>query len=128
MSERKIIITENAPQAIGTYSQAIKVENWLYVSGQIPLDPKTMQVVDGDFVAQVQQAFTNLKAVLQAAHGDTRDVIKLTIYLLEMDNFSIVNEVMQTYFEAPYPARAVVAVAGLPKAVSIEMDAVAYIA
>lgn len=124
MQNKIIIHTENAPAAIGTYSQAVQVGNTVYMSGQIPLDPKTMKLVTQDFKAQVRQVFDNLKAVAIAANGDLSDIVKLNVYLQDMNQFAIVNEVMATYFQAPYPARAVVEVSRLPKDVSVEMDAV----
>ena len=124
MQNKTIIHTENAPAAIGTYSQAVQVGNTVYMSGQIPLDPKTMKLVTQDFKAQVRQVFDNLKAVAIAANGDLSDIVKLNVYLQDMNQFAIVNEVMATYFQAPYPARAVVEVSRLPKDVSVEMDAV----
>jgi len=121
---KEIIQTNNAPQAIGTYSQAIKVDSTVYLSGQIALDPKTMVLVDANINAQVCQVFDNLKAVAAAAGGSLSDVVKLNIYLTDMGNFPIINEVMATYFQEPYPARAAVGVAALPKGVDVEMDAV----
>lgn len=124
---RKIINTNAAPRAIGTYSQAVQVENWLYVSGQIPLDPITMHVVEGDFSTQVATVFTNLRAILMQANAGMKDIVKLTIYLINMEQFFIINDVMAKFFVEPYPARAVVAVRALPASVSVEMDVVAYI-
>lgn len=124
MSTKTIIHTDNAPAAIGTYSQAVKAGNTVYMSGQIPLDPKTMKLVTQDFHAQVKQVFENLKAVAIAANGDLSNIVKLNVYLQDMNQFAIVNEVMATYFQAPYPARAVVEVSRLPKDVAVEMDAV----
>lgn len=121
---KQIIQTDNAPAAIGTYSQAVKVGNTVYLSGQIPLNPKTMKLVTSDFHAQVKQVFENLKAVAIAAGGNLSDMVKLTVYVQDMNQFAIVNEIMATYFETPYPARAVVEVSRLPKDVSIEMDGV----
>lgn len=121
---KKAIYTESAPAAIGTYSQAVRVGNTIYISGQIPLDPKTMTMVDGDFRTHVKQAFDNLKAVVIAADAVLLDIVKLTIFLRDMNQFSIVNEVMATYFDAPYPARAVVEVSRLPKDALIEVDAI----
>lgn len=121
---KKIIHTDSAPAAIGTYSQAVRMGNTIYISGQIPLNPKTMTMVDGDFHAHVKQAFDNLKAVVIAADAVLSDVVKLTIFLRDMNQFSIVNEIMATYFIAPYPARAVVEVSRLPKDALIEMDAI----
>ncbi len=124
MARRKIVTTRNAPSAIGTYSQAVKVGNTVYVSGQIPLDPETMSLVGGDFRSQVVQVFDNLKAVSQAAGGSLRDVVKLNVFVTDMSNFAIVNEVMGEYFQRSYPARAVIGVASLPKNAKVEMDAV----
>ena len=122
---KKIIQTDQAPAAMGTYSQAVQVNNVLYISGQIPLNAKTMQVVSGDFEQQTKQVFENLSAILKAANADFSNVVKLTIYLRDMDQFAIVNTVMATYFQKPYPARAVVEVSRLPKEAVIEMDAIA---
>ena len=121
---REIIKTELAPQAIGTYSQAIRVDNTVYISGQIPLLPETMEPVTGDMRIQIARVFENLAAVAAAAGGSLADTVKLTIYLVDLDDFALVNEVMAEYFQAPYPARAVVGVAQLPKASHVEMDAV----
>ena len=121
---KKIVQTNHAPAAIGTYSQAIRAGNTIYVSGQIPLDPNSMQMVMGDFENHVKQAFENLKAVVTAARANLSDIVKLTIYLHDMNQFAIVNEVMATYFVEPYPARAVVQVSRLPKDALIEIDAV----
>lgn len=119
-----VISTPNAPQAIGTYSQAIKIDNTVYLSGQIALDPVTMQVVDGAIDKQIRRVFDNLRAVAIAAGGDFADIVKLNVYLTDLANFPIVNEIMAEYFQQPYPARAAVGVAALPKAVDVEMDAV----
>ena len=124
---KKIIHTDDAPAAIGTYSQAVQVGNTVYLSGQIPLHPKTMKCVISDFHAQVKQVFENLKAVAVAAGGDLSNIVKLNVYLQDMNQFAIVNEVMAAYFQPPYPARAVVEVSRLPKDVSVEMDAVMVI-
>lgn len=121
---RTIINTPNAPQAIGTYSQAVKVDNTVYISGQIPLVPETMMVRDGDMTAHIHQVFTNLRAIAQAAGGDLKDVVRLTVYLTDLSNFALVNEVMAEYFQEPYPARAALGVAALPKGVGVEMDAI----
>ncbi len=120
---RTVINTENAPAAIGTYSQAVKAGNTVYMSGQIPLDPKTMELVEG-FEAQTVQVFENLKAVAEAAGGSLQDIVKLNIYLTDLGNFATVNEVMSRYFQQPYPARAAIGIAALPKAAQVEMDAV----
>ncbi len=124
---REIISTENAPQAIGTYSQAVKVDNTVYLSGQIPLIPESMELVDGDIEAQIVQVFENLQAVTDAAGGDFTHVVKLNVFLTDLANFPIVNEVMARYFTEPYPARAAIGVAALPKAAEVEMDAVLVI-
>lgn len=121
---KKVIHTPNAPQAIGTYSQAIKVYDTIYLSGQIPLKPETMEIVRGDIRAHIRQVFENLKAVAQAADGELSDIVKLNVYLTDLGNFPIVNEIMGEYFQQPYPARAVVGVAALPKGVAVEMDGV----
>ncbi len=121
---KKVINTPNAPQAIGTYSQAIKVYDTIYLSGQIPLVPETMEVAEGDIAAHIRQVFENLKAVAQAADGDLSDIVKLNVYLTDLTNFPIVNEIMAEYFQQPYPARAAVGVAALPKGVGVEMDGV----
>lgn len=120
---KTIIQTDKAPAAIGTYSQAVKVGNTVYLSGQIPLHPETMKMVTADFSAQVKQVFDNLKAVAVAAGGDLSSIVKLQVYLQDMNQFPIVNEIMATYFEKPYPARAVVEVSRLPKDAGVEMDA-----
>jgi len=124
---REIISTENAPQAIGTYSQAVKIDNTVYLSGQIPLIPESMELVDGDIEAQIVQVFENLQAVADAAGGDFSHVAKLNVFLTDLANFPIVNEVMARYFTEPYPARAAIGVAALPKAAEVEMDAVLVI-
>ncbi|HLB56198.1 MAG TPA: RidA family protein [Coxiellaceae bacterium] len=121
---KKQIETSNAPAAIGTYSQAIKTGNTVYISGQIPLNPKTMKLMIADFPQQVKQVFENLKAIAIAAGGDLSHIVKLTVYLQDMNHFPIVNEMMETYFEKPYPARVTVEVSRLPKDVGVEMDAV----
>lgn len=121
---KTIIQTDLAPAAIGTYSQAVKVDNAVYVSGQIPLDPATMTLVGDDIRVQIVRVFENLSAVAEAAGGHLKDIVKLTIYLTDLSNFPVVNEIMATYFQEPYPARAAVEVSALPKAVSVEMDAV----
>lgn len=120
------IHTDAAPAAIGTYSQAVltTATKTVYISGQIPLDPASMTVVSDEFVAQAQQVFGNLAAICQAAGGSLADCVKLTIYLTDLNNFQQVNEVMATFFEEPYPARAAIEVSALPKAVAIEIDAV----
>lgn len=120
---RTVINTENAPAAIGTYSQAIRVGDTVYMSGQIPLDPRTMELVEG-FEAQTVQVFENLKAVAEAAGGSLKDIVKLNIFLTDLGNFATVNEVMSRYFQQPYPARAAIGIAALPKGAQVEMDAV----
>ena len=121
---REIIQTDKAPQAIGTYSQAVKVGKTVYMSGQIPLVPETMELVDGDISVNIRRVFDNLKAVAQAAGGDLGDVAKLNIFLIDLSHFPTVNEVMAEYFTEPYPARAALGVASLPKGAPVEMDAV----
>ncbi|OQW77961.1 MAG: reactive intermediate/imine deaminase [Proteobacteria bacterium ST_bin11] len=121
---KEIISTPLAPQAIGTYSQAIKVGETVYLSGQIPLDPATMQVVDGDTAAHIRRVFDNLKAVAEAAGGSFNDFVKLNVFLTDLANFPTVNEIMAEYFSQPYPARAAIGVAALPKGVGVEMDGV----
>lgn len=127
MTNKAIIHSDNAPAAIGTYSQAVKVNNTVYLSGQIPLDPATMQLVEGDFAAQAHQVFKNLQAVCEAAGGSLKDVVKLNIYLTDLANFPIVNEVMGQYFQQPYPARAALGINQLPRAALIEADGVMVI-
>ena len=121
---KSIIHTDQAPAAIGPYSQAIRAGNTIYISGQIPLNPESMMMIEGDFHAHVKQAFDNLKAVVIAAGAVLSDIVKLTIFLRDMNQFSMVNDIMATYFVVPYPARAVVEVSRLPKDALIEMDAV----
>jgi len=121
---RSIISTDKAPQAIGTYSQAVKIDQTVYLSGQIPLVPETMELVEGDMRIQITQVFNNLTAVAEAAGGSLADVAKLNIYLTDLGHFPLVNEVMSEFFSQPYPARAAVGVAELPKASQVEMDAV----
>lgn len=122
--KKEIISTSDAPAAIGTYSQAVKVGDTVYLSGQIPLDPAAMQVVEGPFDAHVRRVFDNLLAVCRAAGGDFSNIVKLNIYLTDLGNFAKVNEVMAEYFTEPYPARAAIGVKELPKGVAVEMDAV----
>jgi reactive intermediate/imine deaminase len=124
---KTIIHTDDAPQAIGTYSQAVKVDNTVYISGQIPLDPTSMEVVDGGVEAEITRVFDNLKAVAAASGGSLADVVKLNIFLTDLGNFPTVNEIMAQYFQQPYPARAAIGVAALPKGVGVEMDAVLVI-
>ena len=121
---REIIHTDNAPSAIGTYSQAVKTGNTVYLSGQIGLDPDTMEMVEGDISARIHQVFKNLTAVCQAAGGSLDDMAKVTIFLTDLDHFATVNEIMAQYFNEPYPARAAVGVAQLPKDTDVEMDGV----
>ena len=121
---KEIIQTNKAPKAIGTYSQAVKVDHMVYLSGQIPLVPETMAIVDGDITAQITQVFDNLKAVAEAAGGDLGDIVKLTVFLIDLSHFPIVNEIMGRYFQEPYPARAAIGVAALPKGAGVEMDAI----
>ena len=121
---REIIHTDRAPQAIGTYSQAVKLGDTVYLSGQIPLDPKTMELVQGSIQVQIERVFDNLQAVAESAGGSLADVVKLNIFLTDLGDFPVVNEVMARYFSAPYPARAAIGVAALPKGAGVEMDAV----
>jgi reactive intermediate/imine deaminase len=121
---KEAIHSDAAPAAIGTYSQAIKTGKLLFMSGQIPLDPASMVVVEGDFEARARQVFDNLKAVAEAAGGDLNQIVKLTIFLTDLDNFATVNAVMEDYFDQPYPARAAIGVASLPKGVDVEADAI----
>ncbi len=123
----KPISTPDAPAAIGTYSQAVRAGDTVYLSGQIPLDPKTMKLVEGDFEAQARRVFENLKAVCSAAGGDFGRVGRVTVYLTDLGNFAKVNEVMATYFREPYPARAAIGVASLPRGALVEIDAVMYL-
>jgi reactive intermediate/imine deaminase len=124
---KQAVHTGRAPEAIGTYSQAVRAGDWIYLSGQIPLDPQTMELVDGDVADQVRRVFDNLSAVARAAGGGLDDVVKLTVYLTDLTHFPTVNEVMADYFVRPYPARAAVGVAALPKGAAVEMDAVLYL-
>jgi reactive intermediate/imine deaminase len=125
----KIIInTQAAPAAIGAYSQAVKVADTVYISGQIPLDPDTMEVVSQEFEQQAQQVFKNLIAVADAAGGSLTDAVKLTVYLTDLTDFAVLNTIMADYMIEPFPARAAVQVAALPKGVQIEIDAVLYLA
>ena len=118
------IHSDAAPAAIGTYSQAIQSGDLVFLSGQIPLDPRTMEIVAGDFEARARQVFTNLAAVAEAAGGTLNDAVKITVFLTDLDNFATVNAVMETFFDAPYPARAAVGVRSLPKGVDVEADAI----
>ena len=121
---REIIATPDAPAAIGTYSQAVKVGNTVYISGQIPLDPTTKEMVAGDFEAHVRRVFENLKAIATAAGGTLNAAVRVTIYLTDMANFATVNKVMAEYFSEPYPARAAVGVASLPRGATVEADCI----
>lgn len=121
---KQIISTDRAPQAIGTYSQAVRAGDTVYLSGQIPLDPATMTLVDGDIDAQIRRVFDNLAAVAEAAGGSFRDVVKLNVFLTDLGHFAHVNDIMAEYFQQPYPARAAIGVAALPRGAGVEMDAV----
>jgi len=122
--QKEIIHTDLAPKAIGTYSQAVKVGSTVYLSGQIPLIPETMELVEGDIKVNIRRVFDNLKAVTQAAGGDLDDIVKLNVFLTDLSHFPVVNEIMGEYFVQPYPARAAIGVAALPKGVEVEMDGV----
>lgn len=124
---REIIHTADAPEAIGPYSQAVKVGDVVYMSGQIPLVPETMTVLEGDFSAQVRRVFDNLAAVAKASGGSLQDIVKLNIFLTDLSHFGAVNDIMMEYFEQPYPARAAIGVASLPKDVPVEMDAILHL-
>lgn len=124
MMSKQAIHSDDAPAAIGTYSQAICVGDLVFLSGQIPLQATTMEVVDGDFETRTRQVFENLKAVAAAAGGDLNQIVKLTIFLTDLSNFAMVNSVMEDYFDKPFPARAAVGVASLPKGVDVEADAI----
>lgn len=128
MTSKTVISTDKAPKAIGTYSQAIKVGSTVYLSGQIPLKPDTMELVTGDMRAQIRQVFDNLQAVAEAAGGTLADLVKLNVYLTDLAHFPLVNEVMASYISEPYPARAAVGVAALPKGAQVEMDAIMELA
>ena len=121
---KEAIHSDNAPAAIGTYSQAIRAGEFVFLSGQIPLDPATMELVGGDFEARARRVFDNLTAVAAAAGGSLDQIVKLTVYLTDLDNFAAVNRVMEDYFAVPYPARAALGVASLPKGADIEADAI----
>jgi len=121
---KQIIETDKAPRAIGTYSQAVRLDRTVYLSGQIPLVPETMTIIEGDISAQITQVFDNLQAVAEAAGGDFSDIVKLNVFLTDLSHFPIVNEIMGRYFQPPYPARAAIGVAALPKAADVEMDAI----
>ena len=122
--QREIIFTNDAQKAIGTYSQAVKIGNTVYLSGQIPLIPKTMEMIDGDIKEQITRVFMNLDAVAKASGGSLSDVSKLNIFLVDLSDFPLVNEIMSEYFNEPYPARAVIGVSNLPKGAMVEMDAI----
>lgn len=124
MTNKSIIQTEHAPAAIGTYSQAVKAGDTVYLSGQIPLDPETMELAQGDIKEHIQQVFKNLSAVCEASGGTLQDIVKLNIYLTDLGNFALVNELMAINFQEPYPARAAIGVAALPKGAAVEMDAI----
>ncbi|MGR8981370.1 MAG: RidA family protein [Gammaproteobacteria bacterium] len=124
---KEIIKTANAPEAIGTYSQAVRVDQTVYLSGQIPLVPETMAMIGSDINSQITQVFENLKAVAEAAGGELSDIVKLTVYLTDLSYFPIVNGIMGNYFAEPFPARAAVGVAALPKGALVEMDAILYL-
>jgi reactive intermediate/imine deaminase len=127
MINKAIISTDSAPAAIGTYSQAIKVNNTVYLSGQIPLDPETMTLVDADISAEIKQVFSNRTAVCEAAGGTLQDIVKLNIFLTDLSTFATVNEIMAQHFDEPYPARAAIGVKELPKGVGVEMDGIMVI-
>jgi len=121
---KKPVHSDNAPAAIGTYSQAIQSGNLVFMSGQIPLVPATMEIVEGDFTARATQVFANLKAVAEAAGGSLDQIVKVTIFLTDLNDFATVNAVMESFFSQPYPARAAVGVASLPKGVDVEAEAI----
>ena len=121
---KTIVSTDNAPSAIGPYSQAVKIKNTVYLSGQIPLIPETMEVIEGGFDEQAEQVFKNLMAVCEAAGGSINDMVKVNIFLIDLSNFATVNEIMSKYFDEPYPARAAIQVSRLPKDVEIEIDGI----
>lgn len=127
MSNKAIIHSDVAPAAIGTYSQAVKVNSTVYLSGQIPLIPETMELVEGGFAEQAEQMFKNLRSVCEAANGGLQDIVKLNIYLTDLSNFPIINEVMSRYFAEPYPARAAIGISQLPKGALVEADGIMVI-
>ena len=127
MTNKAVIHTDSAPAAIGTYSQAVKVNNTVYLSGQIPLDPQTMTLVEGDISVHIRQVFDNLSAVCAASGGDLGNIVKLNIFLTDLSNFTAVNEVMAEYFQQPFPARAAIGVNELPKGAQVEMDGIVVI-
>lgn len=124
MTERRTVSTDSAPAAIGTYSQAVAIPGLVFLSGQIPLDPETMELVSDDVATQTDQVFRNLAAVARAAGGDLADLVKLTVYLEDLGNFAVVNEVMARHMSEPYPARAAVGVAALPRGAAVEIEAI----
>ena len=127
MTNKAVIHTDKAPAAIGTYSQAVKVNNTVYLSGQIPLIPETMELVEGDIGVQIRQVFGNLSEVCAASGGDLSNIVKLNIFLTDLSNFATVNQVMGEYFQQPYPARAAIGVSELPKGAQVEMDGILVI-
>jgi reactive intermediate/imine deaminase len=127
VTNKAIIHTDHAPAAIGTYSQAVKVNNTVYLSGQIPLDPETMELVSEDIAVQISQVFDNLTAVCKAAGGDLSNIVKLNIFLTDLGDFPVVNEIMAQRFQEPYPARAAIGVRALPKGAMVEMDGIVII-
>jgi len=124
VTNKAVIHTDKAPAAIGTYSQAVKVNNTVYLSGQIPLIPETMELVEGDISVQIRQVFDNLSEVCGASGGDLSNIVKLNIFLTDLSNFATVNQVMGEYFQQPYPARAAIGVSELPKGAQVEMDGI----
>lgn len=126
--KKNVIVTDRAPKAIGTYSQGVRTGNLVFISGQIPLDPRTMEMVAGNMDAQIRRVFDNLLAVAQAAGGSLADTVKLTVFLTDLSHFALVNQIMAEYFQEPYPARAAVGVAALPKGAAVEMDAILAVA
>ena len=127
MSSKQAIQSDNAPAPIGPYSQAVKVGDTMYLSGQVPLDPATGELIDGDIDAMARRIFDNLAAVMAAAGGSLADIVKLTLYLVDLNDFAKVNAVMAEYFQEPYPSRATVAIAGLPKGAPVEVEAIAHL-
>jgi reactive intermediate/imine deaminase len=125
---RQIIHTMNAPQAIGTYSQAVRAGDALYISGQIPLDPASGTLITGDIDAEIRRVFDNLAAIAKAAGGSLADAVKVTVFLTDLGHFARVNEIMATYFEQPYPARAAVGVSALPRGARVEMECILHLA
>lgn len=122
--KKKIVETDKAPQAIGPYSQAVKVNGTVYLSGQIPLHPETMKLVEGGIEAEIGRVFDNMSAVAIAAGGELQDIVKVTVYLTDLANFPLVNEVMANYFDKPFPARVALGVASLPMGANVELDAI----